>query len=320
MSNKLFVWSCIVMTFFSACQQEVNEINEANGLRMSIAASIKGQTESVGSRYTGNDPTAVSFAKNDAIGVFINDDPVVKWTYDGQSNWDAGKIIYWPSKNTACKFYAFYPYDDELSYDSYKSVPMPSLLGQTGEIASISNCDFMVSSVSQSYETSDVVCFNGDNAFEHVSSLVQLTIKGNGDLSSSTLTKISISGNGIATSATYSFVTNKVTFSSDEPINELSSEMSVEMEGEDKTFYFIVNPKQATSGMVTLSIEYETEGVSYTAELEGFSGNAFSQGYRQSFTVVVKDSKLTLSGSSITPWEDGEPLGDIVINGTSSQS
>ena len=143
MKNGLFVWSCFVMTFFSACQQEVNEIDEANELRMSITASIKGQIESVGSRYTGTDPSEVSFAEDDAIGVFVNGETAVKWTYDGESNWDAGRIVYWPSKTTECKFYAFYPYDDELSYDSNESVPMPSLLEQTGEIASISQCDFM---------------------------------------------------------------------------------------------------------------------------------------------------------------------------------
>ena len=318
MINRLFVWSCIVMTFFSACQQEVNEMNEVDGLRMSIAASIKGQTESAASRYTGSDPKTVNFAEDDAIGIFVNDDPVVKWTYDGES-WDAGRIVYWPSKNTDCNFYAFYPYDDELSYNSYESVPMPSLLEQTGEIASISQCDFMVSSVTQRYASSDVVCFNEDNAFEHVSSLVQLTIKGDGDLSFSTLTKISITGKDIATSSTYSFVKDEVTLSSDATSNELSSEISVEMEGEDKTFYFIVNPKVASTGTVKLTIEYETGEETYIAELDDFSGNAFEQGYRQSFTISVKDGKLTVSGSSITPWIDGEPMDDIVIGGKLNQ-
>lgn len=311
MNKRIFVWSCFVMTFFSACQQEENESNQADDLRMSIVASIKGQKNMPESRYSGDDPSNVVFDETDKIGVFVDDNTAVSWTY-GTSGWISEKEVFWPDKTEEHTFCAFYPYADATST---ASVPMPSLLSQSGTIESISTCDFLVASVTQSYGDDGVVSFQGDNAFVHVSSLLQLTFKGDGDLSSSVLKKISVEGSGIVTPTTYSFADGIVTAGSSESSDLLETELSHEMGGEDAVFYFILNEKLDASTAVTLSIEYETDGKTYLAQLENFAGNVFKGGMRQRYTLTIKDGSLLITGSDIIEWEEGGILEEIIIKG-----
>lgn len=310
MNKRLFVWSCFVMTFFSACQQEENEISEANEWQMSIVASIKGQN-ALDSRYAGDDPSNVVFEETDRIGVFVDDAPALEWTY-GESGWSSGETVYWPDKTEDHTFCAFYPYAE---VSSTASVPMPSLLSQTGTIESISACDFLVATVTQSYGDDGVVNFQEENAFTHVSSLLQLTFKGDGDLSTSVLKKISVEGKDVVAPATYSFTTKEVTLTPDESSDLLEVALNHEMGGSDATFYFILNEKLDASSVVTLSIEYETGGKVYVAQMTDFASNVFTGGMRQRYTLSIKDSSLVITGSSISAWDEGGSLEDIIIKG-----
>lgn len=299
------------MTFFTACQQAEVVNQEAEHLRMSIAASINDLNGNFHSRYVGTDPSNVVFQNKDEIGVFMDDNPAVKWTYDGVE-WGAGNVQYWPDKTNTHDFYAFYPYEETVSRES---VPMPSLLSQNGTIESLSACDFLVATVSQSFKDGSVVNFSDENSFRHVSSLLKLTFKGNEDLTSSILKNITVEGAGIVASTKYSFENDEVTILSDEEANLLDVPLSHEMDGKDATFFFILNEKTDLSSMVTLNVQYDTDGKSYVARMENFAGNVFAGGMCQSYTITVKDRSLVISGSSITPWGVGESLDDIIING-----
>ena len=82
-------------------------------------------------------------------------------------------------------------------------------------------------------------------------------------------------------------------------------------------FYLIVNEiKEESDAVITLSIEYSTGEKTYVAELENFANNVFTGGMCHRITVTIKDSALIISGSSISPWTEGESLGDVVVNGT----
>lgn len=312
MNRNAFVWSCFVMTFFSACQQEEHEMSQANEWQMSIVASIKGQKNALDSRYAGDDPSNVVFEETDRIGVFIDDDSALEWTY-GESGWSANQTVYWPDKTKDHTFCAFYPYAEA---SSTANVPMPSLMSQTGTMESISACDFLVATVTQSYGEDGVVNFQEENAFTHVSSLLQLTFKGDNDLSSSILKKISVNGEGILAPATYSFTTKEVTLTPDESSDLLEVDLNHEMGGNDATFYFILNEKLDASSIVTLTVEYETGGKTYVAQLENLAGNVLTGGMRHRYTFNIKDSSLIIVGSSITSWEEGGQLEEIIINGT----
>ena len=323
------IWkSCIVMTMFTACQQSEQESMDCNDLPLSIVASIESPKNTWGSRYAGDDPSSVQFENPDSIGVFIDEASALKWVYgnfglklsryaNGVSSLHGvvSRRMWrslWPDKTEEHTFCAYYPYSVATST---ASVPMPSLLGQTGTITSISRCDFLVASVTQSYGTDGVVQFQGNHAFTHVSTLLQLNLKGDGDLSASTIQRITITGAGIVAPSTFSFVDQSVTLAPNEQSDVLEAVVSHEMAGADHSFYFIVNEKTDGETPVTLTVEYTTGDKTYVATLDNFANNTFEGGMRQRYTLTIKDSALIISGSSISAWGEGEQMDDVVING-----
>lgn len=304
-------WLCYGITLISACQQVETE-TESDELRMSVVASIGDLSDTPKGRYAGSEPNEVEFATGDSIGVFIDDDPALKWTYDA-SVWKADTIVYWPDKTNEHTFCAFYPYEESLSKTS---VPMPSLRNQSGQFEDVSQIDFLVATTTEAYGTDGVVGFDGEEtAFKHVSSLLKLTIKGDEDLQEATLTDLSISGKNIVASSTYSFEDNAVTLVSGDDSDLLDVSLNDETNGDDIVYYFIVNEKTDDS-VVTLTIKYTAGGKSYVATLDGFANNHFESGVQQSYTLRVMDRSLIISGSSISDWGEGEVMDDVVVNGT----
>ena len=312
MKKNSFVWSCLVMTFFVACQQTEVENLQAEDMPMSISASINGQSENPKSRYAGTDPSHVEFQTGDAIGLFIDSKPTIEWTLSS-SGWTTDEIVYWPDKSKSHTFRAFYPFAET---SSYASVPMPSLLNQTGSIESISNCDFLVATKIQSYNEGEMVEFKGEeSAFKHVSTLLKLTFLEGEELSGAILKKITIEGSNIVSPATYSFINGTVTLSPDAASDVLLADGLSQDLSDGATYYFIVNEKQDASSSVKLAVEYEVNGKVYVAQKNGLAGNVFDGGMCQSYIVTIQNSVLVVSGATISPWGIGESMDDIIING-----
>lgn len=304
---------CCGMTLFSNCQQVEIENVGSNALTMSLIANIGNFSEVPDSRYTGDDPNNVQFGGSDSIGVFMDGKDLLKWTY-GLSGWTTNEPVYWPDKEDTHEFHAFYPY---ASATSIESIPMPDLRNQTGTLADVSKCDFLVANTAQSYGTTGTVLFQGDGkSFRHVSTLLKLIIKGDDDLKASVLERISIEGTNIVAPTTYSFVDKSVSLFPDAYSNVLDTSLEHEMNETDAVFYFIVNEKKDASSVVTLTIEYRTDGKSYVAQMENFAGNLFAGNTAQSYTLTVKDRTLLITGAEILPWGKGETLDNIVINGS----
>lgn len=298
------------MVVLAGCQQAEEIEIENEELPMSIEASI-GELHK--SRYVSNNdtPNNLSFKENDEIGLFVHNRNVVKWTYNGE-DWNPEKSENWPNKEDDFDFYAYYPYVAATSKDN---VPMPSLAGQTGTIESLSKCDFLVASATESYGTDGTVSFTGTNAFNHISSLVAITIKGDCDLKTSTINKISFSAPDIASATTYSFSTGITSFVENGKSNLMEFSMSdFQMTEKDETFYFILNKGIALSD-VTFSIEYSTDGTNYKAEKKGLGSAILASGNRYNFNLSISDGVLTFSGGSIVDWGEGTNMDDITISG-----
>ena len=312
MKKYSFVWSCLVMTFFVACQQTEVENLKAEDMRMSISASINGQSKSPKSRYAGTDPSHVEFQTGDAIGLFIDSKPAIEWTL-ASSGWNTSEIVYWPDRTKSHTFRAFYPFAETLSCGT---VPMPSLLNQTGTIESISACDFLVATKEQSYQEGDMVEFKGEDAsFKHVSTLLKITFKEGAELNGAILKKIAIEGTGIVSPSTYSFEDKIVTLTPDTNSDVLSVDGLSQDLSDGFTYYFIVNEKQDASSLVKLAVEYEINGMAYVAQLSSFAGNVFDGGMCQSYIITIQNNVLVVSGADISSWGVGESMEDIVING-----
>jgi len=309
--KNLGILAICCMVLLAGCQQADGIDNMNEELPVSIEASIGNMQMS---RYasSGDSPNNLFFDAGDDIGLFMKGKNLVKWTKT-QSGWSTETPLYWPNKSDSYEFYAYYPYAEATSIES---VPMPSLAGQLGTIASLSDCDFLVAYTNQSYGTDGTVSFIGtDASFKHVSSLVAITIKGDCDLKTSTIQQISFSAPNIASGTTYSLSDGTMNFVDDKKSDEMvSGDLNYTMEGADHTFYFILNNGIAFSD-ITFSLKYSTNGTKYNAEKVGLGNEGILEsGKRYNFNLKISDGVLTVFGSNIVNWGDGTQMDDIEIN------
>lgn len=322
MKRELIITACFAVLFFTACQQE--DVDDAfEKLPVSIEANIGNSYDEPVGRYVGDEPNEAAFALGDAIGLMVNEGSFVKWTYDGSKWSPTGNAVYWKDKVNNHQFYAFYPYESKEGM-SLTNVPMPDLSIQDGSMSSLAEHDFLVTTKTQAYGSNGVVSFTKTNGapFTHVSSLVQIVIKGNGDLKNATITGITIEGNNITTPSSYSFVDNKVTMDSKKASNKMVDlELEREMDSKDQSFYFILNAGTVSSSEIVLTIAYTSANKKYKAKLQGLGNGTenFSRGKQYSYTLKISDGVLVMTGNEIKEWETGDNVGEIVISGEEQQ-
>lgn len=325
MKRKVSFAAICCMVMLAGCQQaeEVMSLNEE--LVMSIEASI-GKIN-VASRYLGDTPNEVEFATGDKIGLSVGEGEFVEWTFDGASWNPETARVNWNNKDDKHSFTAFYPYMEGASKEG---VSMPDLSGQNGTMSSVATRDFLVATKTQTYGTNGVVSFTGDYAFKHVSSLVVVTLKNEGELASATITGISIKGTDILSPSTYSFAetkeTSKVSVSADasKKIDLLEVLSTTELPLSCKTYYFVLNSGTVDLKDVILSVKYKKTGenTEYIAKLEGLGTSnvtSFEGGKQYCYSLKVADGVLVVSGNTIEDWGNGLSLEDIVINGSANQ-
>lgn len=325
--KKTSLLAILATVLLTGCQQTEDFENTNEKLPIQIEASI-GSSITISGRYAGEEPNIISFAQNDNIGLFVNGENHSKWTYNG-SRWEQnGSTINWTDKTSNHNFQAFYPYTESATITS---IPMPDLSEQDGTMNIVASKDFLVATKTQNYGIDGTVSFTDKNSFTHVSSLLSITIKGQEDLASATIENIQIKGDNIATPSTYTFETETSVNLSDnkaEQINELAATVSRNMNGEDQTFYFVVNSETVKLANVELIVEYSfTDGDNkdlYKANIIGLNKNEnsnekFDKGKQYCYTLKIQDRTLIISGNSITNWEDGETIGEIVVNGSKQE-
>lgn len=324
MKNNIIIGFFCLCFLLVGCHQadEMDFIHE--DLKMSVVASIEGSDNLVASRYVGDTPNAVSFVKGDAIGLSVNDGAFVEWVKneDGDGWTPNGNAVFWNDKTSDHSFIAFYPYDSKATSER---IPMPDLSEQQGTMESVAEKDFLVAQKTQTYGTNGVVEFKPfnesvDYSFKHVSSLVVVTLKGEGELASATINKISINGTNLFTPFNYVKSNGGLIVKiDDEPGKDLLElSLSHQMESKNKTYYFIVNSGTVSLSAVTLSISYTTNQESYIAKLNGLGTSevtTFEKGKKYSYSLKVAGGELVISGNEIQDWGEGLNLGDIVING-----
>ena len=324
MKNNIIIGFFCLCFLLVGCHQadEMDFVNE--DLRMSVVASIKGSDNLVTSRYGGDTPNSVSFVDGDEIGMSVNGRAFVKWTKDANGDgWSPdGNAVFWDDKTSDHSFVAFYPYDSNVTIER---IPMPDLSGQLGTMESIAEKDFLMAQKTQTYGTNGVVEFKPfnesvDYSFKHVSSLVVVTLKGEGELASATINKISINGTNLFTPSNCVKIDGGFTVDIDETKQQdlLELSLSHQMGSSDKTYYFIVNSETVSLSAVTLSISYTTTQGNYIAILNGLGTSevtTFEKGKKYSYSLKVAGGELVVSGNEIQDWGEGLNLGDIVING-----
>lgn len=271
-------------------------------------------------RYVqSTEKASANFSPNDCIGVFM-DGTLAGFTMNSSAWVTSSEDFFWPDREEEHMFHAFYPYTDATADATTELVPMPSLKGQDGTWENLSQFDFLVATKTLAYQDdAGKVAFSGENAFKHVSSLLKINLKAEGDLANATITKITLQGENLVTSTSYSFTTGNVTTDRKEE-SALTIEPGLQMDDADAPFYFIVNgEKEAadeTSSAVRpidLSIEYTCNGKNYIANREEFA-NSLLFGHLHSYDIIIKGGNVIITGGEISGWATGETE-TIIING-----
>ena len=297
MKKRIFFLLFVGMVFIT-CSRSVNEPIDNQVLPLSLEAQIGEPIEQINVRGDGNEQTNLTnyFLKNDAIGLFMENQPAVKWIKN-EAEWEGEVNMYWPSKNNSFHFYAFYPY---TSATTSTSIPMPSLKTQNGILKDTHAYDFLVAAKNQDYGKNGTVAFTGTNCFKHVSCLLSLTFKGIDSMENAEFTRITLNGTNLISASTYSFTNGKVTYTDNS--QELTINNTIQASATGTTYNVIVN---ALDSKVSLNIEYKVGEQSYKASLSELT-STLKSGYQQKYTIEVKGAELRITGTEVQPWVTGE--------------
>lgn len=311
MKKALYV-SFLTVLLSSACQR--NEEPKVSECTVAIMARI-GKTIPQARYQQVLDATAMAnFASGDRIGVYMDDGEAVCWTLD-KTSWSSESTVYWADKENSHTFCAYYPYS-ETGLAGKERVKMPALGSQDGSWGNIPQHDFLVATKKLSYnEASGVVSFTGDNAFKHVSSLLKINIKADGDMSEATINKITLGGNGLIAQGYYSFETESVTLSEDSE-NSLSISPEHSMDSQDVSYYFILNE---IGTPIDFALEYTSNNKEFIAQREALFSSLLP-GRIHEYNIVVKGGNVIIEGGSISGWTPGDGIEDIIINGEEVKS
>lgn len=328
--KKNFLAAMCCMFLVTGCLQTEEIGGENEKLRMYVEASV-GRDGAVAGRTVLGDGGAISFSDCDEISLSVNGDSFVKWIYDEDDNdWNPeGGTLYWNGKGNH-QFCAFYPF---VSDATLTNVPMPYLTGQTGEKDCLGTYDFLTATKEQGYGTNGVVTLT----FNHQSSLVVVTLKGEGDLLSTVdnevvINKISIFGTDIATPSTCQFTDEGpvvVLESGDgKAVNALEVPMTAnyKLPTAGATYYLVVNSGTVDLEDADLSIEYTSGGKIYVATLYGMSDDAdseitkFVSGKQYSYALKVMSGEIVVSGNEISEWDEVIKIDDVIIGVEQNES
>ena len=316
MKKKIYFAAICCMAMLAGCQQAEEIVNPSEELLMSIEASIG---DAARSRYAGDTPNDVNFTDGDKIGLSVNNGTFYEWKCNQNNSWKRtdDKVVYWNDKTNNHTFKAFYPFGDITQEGA---IEMPELTGQDGTMTSVAARDFLIAQKEESYAAeSGVVSLT----FKHVSSLITIKLKGEGDLVGATIDQITITGNNILSSSTYKFGETVPVTVADDQLNTMTLEPNYTITaGTNKLFYFIFNSGTANLSDVNLTIAYTSGGKDYTATLNGLGGeeSKFISGEQHIFSLKIADGVLSISGNEIEDWNGTEDVEDIVINGVENSN
>ena len=312
------LWMCFCSMFvLASCRQEEMSMSQPGTSDLHIQASIAGSAL-VARSETVEDGTS-TFSEGDEIGFFMPDSETqLKWTF-ASGNWKADGKAEWKDKVNEYSFCAYYPYSAETT--SRAEVVMPDLSKQTGTWSDLGKHDFLAARCSASFKSHDGnVSFTGASAFQHVYSLVTVTLQKDKAEEKVLLQKETFSGEGLFDKHTYKFDTDaerdgmvKTGESAASPL-VLTYKSGISLDAEKShTTVILLNPSDAKK-VLAYTANYNRDDIAYTATTNGMEGE-FKAGYCYKYTLKLTKTGLTVVGKEISKW-NVQNMEDIQVEET----
>ncbi len=325
--HSLAVLLAAALPFFAACS--ISEtLEEPGGVDYgSKVISLGGEIDQI-YQTRANDG---GFADKDQIGVYIvdyngteagtlsgsgNRADNVKHTFDASTyKWTAARDIYWKNKDTHVDVYGYYPYGivDDVNAMSFEVSKDQSTDAQNGKLGGYEASDFLWGKVADVAPTDRVIKISFTHRLAAVRvSLLEGTGFDKGEWAAADK-QVLITGTG--REAKIDLATGVVT-----PTGEVSATGIIPF-AKDGDFRAVVIPQDVEAGTNLISIT--VDGIAYKySKAEAMS---FVAGKQHNFTITVNkrgegDFEFTLSGESITAWENDSVSHDatakeyIIIN------
>jgi hypothetical protein len=271
------------------------------------------------------------FADQDRIGVYIvdyngseagtlsnsgNRADNVKHTFDEASyKWKAARDIYWKNKDTHVDIYGYYPYGevDEVNAMSFEVSKDQSTDAQNGKLGGYESSDFLWGKVEDAAPTDKVIKIT----FQHILAGVRVSLlEGTGFAEGEwAAASKEVLITGTRRKSTIDLATGIAT-----PTGDVSTTGIIPV-ASDADFRAVVIPQDIAAGTDLISIT--VDGIAY--KYNKAEAMSFIAGKQHNFTVTVNkrgdgDFEFTLSGESITAWENDSASHDalareyIIIN------
>lgn len=190
--------------------------------------------------------------------------------------------------NTAGTLVGYYPYSSTAS--DVKAIPV---------VSSINGTDYLYGSIA------DLTSGNaktGTLTLSHALTRLRITFKlDNSFVGSGTLSSLTIEGDGIATSGTLDATTGIVTATKSAfTVSDLNASISTGL-----TEDCLVVPAAASSTPQAVTLRFTVDGKSYKVDLTDGLAVKLQSGIQTDITLTVKNTRVTVDGSSIGAWGDG---------------
>ena len=291
--KKQYIYSAFILTAIlsAGCAKEFeNTTDERDGSAIELSSvSTDPMTKAVitGTSFTTDEAAA-------GIGLFLLDgsgnaygsnEPNVKYDFNS-GKWTAASPL--RVGNTAGTLYGYYPYSETST--NVKAIPVAS---------SINGTDYLFGSIA---EITSTKAKTGSLTLSHALARLRITFKLDASfVGSGTLSSLTIEGDGIAASGTLDATTGIVTATKSAfTVSGLNASISTGL-----TEDCLVVPAAASDTPQAVTLKFTVDGKAYKVDLKDELAVKLQSGIQTDITLTVKNTSVTVDGSSIGTWGEG---------------
>ena len=243
---------------------------------------------------------ANGFEANDKVGVYVSSTSTLHTTTGNMLNNEAftyssgniiapeGKEVYWGTPDVRLSVWAYYPYTEGISYNANHPFAVAE---DQSDAEDFYNSDFITAQKSNLAPQTDAV----NLTFNHSLSKIAVTLEAGSGITDEELAAAekSFSIKGLVTDGTIDLATGTATAGT-------TTATITPLESTGVNYAAIVYPQQ---GAVTFRLEMDGDIYTYTTNID------YTAGLQYDYTLTINVSKpqeMTLNGTTITPWGEGE--------------
>lgn len=291
--KKQYIYSALILTavLCAGCAKEFeNTTDERDGSAIELSSvSTDPMTKAVitGTEFTTSEAEAgIGLFLLDGSGNAYGSNPANVKYYHSGSKWVADSPL--RVGGTAGTLYGYYPYSSTVT--DITAIPVASSVNGTdylyGSIAEITSAKAKSESLTLSHALTRLrITFKLDKSF----------------VGSGVLSSLTIEGDGIAASGTLDATTGKITATkSTFTVSGLNASISTGL-----TEDCLIVPASASDTPQAVTLKFTVDGKAYKVDLTDGLAVKLQSGIQTDITLTVKNTSVTVDGSSIGAWGDG---------------